>query len=137
MEKIIQNDFLKVSWDQPSALLSVEWSSKTEAMSDKEYKDLLMTISGFILKNNIKKWLGDTKEFAFAISPTLQEWTSQEFNKRLLDGGLEKMALIIPTEFFANLAVQQTIDEMQQTNHEKSFETRYFDNINDAISWLN
>ena len=87
-------------------------------------------------KIKLKKWLGNTRDFSFPISSSLQEWTSGAFNKNLVAAGLEKMALVIPTNLVANLSVQQTVDLMNTKHMDQKFETKYFDNVENAMDWL-
>ncbi|NJL11731.1 MAG: hypothetical protein HC913_01015 [Microscillaceae bacterium] len=66
--------------------------------------------------------------------PDLQDWTATEITPGLAEAGLQKMALLIPHELIANLAVQQTVDEMEAEG--MPYETKYFDDEAQARTWL-
>ena len=136
MKNILQNSYLIVDWDQVTSLISIEWYKETEDMGAEEYKDILLQLSDFVLQNKIKNWLGNTRDFSFPISSSLQEWTSGTFNENLIAAGLEKMALVIPTSLVANLSVQQTVDQMNTKHTDQKFETKYFDTVGHAMDWL-
>ncbi|MEO1655176.1 MAG: hypothetical protein AAFU64_16640, partial [Bacteroidota bacterium] len=133
---IIKNDYLEAAFKPEAQLIQVKWFPESKFMSEETYREILLKLSSYVLTHQVKCWLGDTKEFAYIISPELQAWTSDTFTKELLEAGLEKMALIIPTAFIANLGVQQTVEEMENRTAQDSIETRYFDNYEDAQHWI-
>lgn len=128
--------FLSIQHNEHSQTVEIKWFPETSEMTDGEYKEILDSLASLVENHRIVKWLGDTRSFAFTIAPHLQEWTALNFNSRLLKSGLKKMALIIPEEFISNLAVQQTVEEMEALGKENQFVTRYFDNLTDAKKWL-
>lgn len=130
------NRFLEAQFTADNSLLTVTWLPSTYEMSEEEYKNVFMEIADYIDANQVQRWMGYTKDFAFVVSPELQEWSAGEFNQKLIKAGLQKMAIIIPADYIANLGVQQSISEMEQQREEMSFETRYFDNPEQAKAWL-
>jgi len=134
--EVFSNSFVKVEIDFTNFFIFAKWLPKTESMSDVEYKQTFSSIADIIEKNNIKVWLGDTLEFKTPIVPTLQDWTANELNPRLVKAGLKKMAMIVPEEFIAQISVEQSVDEMNSRNIENQFEIKYFEKIEDAKIWL-
>ncbi|OJJ23239.1 hypothetical protein BKI52_02475 [marine bacterium AO1-C] len=127
---------MEASYTQDISLLTIRWLPVTYEMSEDEYRSIFMEIADFIADYKIQRWMGYTKDFAFIVTPELQEWTAGEFNQKLVQAGLQKMAMIIPTDYIANLAVQQSVGEMEKQQNEETFETRYFDNPAQAKTWL-
>ncbi len=78
-------------------------------MPQKEYGQI-------IVEYKIKSWVGDTVDFRKVISPALQEWYGLEVVPKLLAAELEKIALVAPEEFIANLSVEPSIDEILSPN---------------------
>lgn len=136
MEIILNTEFLTAQVDHETSLIYLEWFPQSAELSEEAYKVILLQLSNYILNEGIQYWLGDTQNFAFSISPELQKWTRDTCTPRLVKAGLKKMALVIPKEFASNLAVQQTVEEMEMFVNTKVFSTRYFDKLEDAQKWL-
>ncbi|HAS41504.1 MAG TPA: hypothetical protein DCS93_13565 [Microscillaceae bacterium] len=133
---ILSNRFIEGHLDQEKSLLTVHWFPSTYDLKVQEYKDIVLEIADLIREKRIKHWMGYSKDFAFVITPELQEWISGEFNQKLIEGGLQKMAIIIPADYIANLSVQQAVGEMEKRQQEGDYQTRYFDNPEQAEAWL-
>ncbi len=136
MEIILNTEFLIAQVGQKESLIHLEWYPRSAELSEEAYKIILLQLSDFVLSQNIQFWLGNTKNFGFAIPPDLQEWTSGTFTSRLIKSGLQKMALLIPSSYVANLAVQQTVAHMENVLLGKKLQICYFDKVEDAYKWL-
>jgi hypothetical protein len=136
MKYLLTNSFLQVKLDEGRSMLFLDWTADTEQMTNEDYRAVLTTLAGFVENYAIKKWLGNTLHFSFPISPNQQEWTVAHFDNRLVAAGLVKMALIIPAKYIANLAVHQTVEEMEMSNTHQHFAIQYFDQVTEAERWL-
>lgn len=134
--QLLTNEFVEVKMIESQSLLDLRWTPETINLTEEKFKSILLELAGMVEKHQITRWLGHTKEFGYITDPGVQEWTAGEFNQRLVKAGLEKMALIIATEFIANLAMQQTVEEMDKNRKEGTFKTRYFDDPEQATQWL-
>lgn len=70
--------------------------------------------------------------FGFTISPELQSWIDLEITPGYISAGLDKMAIILPATIFAQVSVEQLIDE----ENTSQISTNYFDNEEDAFKWI-
>lgn len=131
-----ENRFFEASFTLADALFTTHWLPSTYEMTHEEYKYTFMECARFIEEYKVQRWMGHTKDFAFIVTPELQSWTAGEFNQRLVNAGLRKMAMIIPTDYIAHLAVQQSVGEMDRTREDETFEIRYFDDPVKAEKWL-
>ncbi|WP_020529595.1 hypothetical protein [Flexithrix dorotheae] len=134
--ELVKNSFFQASFDVEQSTLTIVWLPETAKMTEYDYKEALITILDIIEKNEVKYWIGDTRNFAYAIVPELQTWTAEEFNPKLIEYGLKRMALLVPEEFVASLGIEQTVEEMEADHNEAQFITRYFDNLDDAQQWI-
>lgn len=130
------NRFMEASYNKDTSLLVIRWLPETYQMSEETYRSTFMQIADFIAEHKVQLWMGYTKNFAFIIPPELQEWTAGEFNQKLKQAGLKKMAMIMPSDYIASLSVQQSVKEMENQKDEGVFETSYFDNPEQAQKWL-
>lgn len=133
--EILQNKFVKITLDTNKSLAHAIWENTTENMTDEEYKNTFSHIGDIYIKHGVKRWLGDAFNFLKVVTPDLQEWAAKELNPKLLTAGLEKMALVLPSDFIAGLSVEQSVDDMSEKNP-NGFHTKYFDNLEEARNWL-
>lgn len=133
---IEENKFVKINLDSTNSMLIAEWYITTADMNDEVYKELFQKITQIIQTQKPEKWLGDTRNFAKPVTPALQEWIATELSPLWVEAGLKKMAMILPAELIANLSIQQAVEEIAGVKEISIFETRYFDNIPDAKTWL-
>ncbi|MDW7694781.1 hypothetical protein R9C00_08510 [Flammeovirgaceae bacterium SG7u.111] len=133
--ELTKNKFVKASYEESKSLLTVTWLPETANMTGDDYKDVINLILDFFKEYTIKNWLGDTKKFAFPIVPELQEWFAHEINPQLIKLGLQRIAMVVPEDLIAQLAVDQALDEMDENKSEGKVISKYFDNLEDAKKW--
>ena len=136
MENVLESPYVNVGWDAKNAIITLQWTAETQNMQETDFKELLLEAADFVERNKAKYWLADTKDFDYVIEPELQEWTAGKFNQQLLNARLQKMAVITPTTFFTQIAIQQTTDEMAQKQKGGKFKFSYFDDLDKARGWL-
>jgi len=118
--------------EQENSLLIQEWKSATEKMKNSEYKAELVFYKDTILSQLLEKVLIDTKKFRFIISPDLQKWVDTQiafFTNKIV----KKIAFVMPEEIFAEVSIQQTMEEEEATKYGTSL---YFENRDLALEWL-
>ena len=136
MERIFKNEFIDASWDASQDFLFIKWFPTTTDMSEDQYTSTILTITEIIQDKGIRKWLGEATEYAYTISNELQEWLSQDINKAWVYAGLEKMAIIVPTDYITQISVQLSIEEIEENQVTQKFDTQYFDELQQALDWL-
>ena len=136
MERILKNEFIDVSWDASQDFLFIKWFPTTADMTENQYRSTILIITEIIQDKGVKKWLGEATEYAYTISNELQEWLSQDINKAWVYAGLEKMAIIVPTDYITQISVQLSIEEIEENQVTQNFTTQYFDDMMEALSWL-
>jgi len=128
--------YVEVELDETTSTIHLTWLPETAEMTHQDYKNALSQHCDFVQQYQVKYWYGDARNFAFTIVPELQEWTANIYNRRLIEYGLQKMALLVHSELFTLVSIEQTVDEMQAAQNKTGFATRYFDNMEDAYRWL-
>lgn len=136
METLLNNEYLTVSWNRTQDLIILDWTPRTYYMDDDEFKQNLNSVSDFVQKHQIKHFLSNTIEFDYVITPDIQAWVASEFNQKLHQAGLRKMAIVMPQAYFTQTSVQQTLKEMKKQRKDGSFESLYFGDLQTAKDWL-
>ncbi len=136
MATLIKNEYLTVTWNQPDQLIVLDWTPKTYHMTDDEFKQNMNQISHFVQQHQIKHFLANTVTFNYVITPDVQDWVASVFNLKLMQAGLQKMAVVMPLDYFTQASVQQTLKEMEKHNQNGSLESLYFGDLQLAQNWL-
>jgi hypothetical protein len=136
MATLIKNEYLTVTWNQPHQLIVLDWTPKTYHMNDDEFKQNMNQISHFVQQYQIKHFLANTVAFDYVITPDVQDWVASVFNLKLMQAGLQKMAVVMPLDYFTQTSVQQTLKEMEKQNQGRAFESLYFGDLQLAHNWL-
>lgn len=131
--KLYDSEYQEIHLDQKNGILKNSWKQLSDQMEDEDYKKELLNLKIFVEKYRPEKQLINTKEFGYTIGPQMQQWTDDHINEPHLKFGVQKAAFIMSEEIFAQVSVEQTMEELQGLN----FEIRYFKDENEAISWLN
>lgn len=131
-EKVHESPYVVVYYDADNHLLSKKWLPATEQMPGKEFKKEMKIYGQLVRQYKPDKELVDTKDFLFAISPTLQDWVSKDIFAIYREVGLIKAAFISSSDFISQLSLEQAMDE----NYGQELIKRYFDNEDDARQWL-
>lgn len=130
--KIYESDYLLIEHLIEKNMVKLEWSEKSENMSDEQYKQEMLKYAESLEKHHPKYVLIDTKSASFPISPDLQKWTNMHIISKAIDVGLQKTAVIYSTDFITQLSVEQVFDEDKQS----VIRRQIFDNLKDAEEWL-
>lgn len=101
-------------------------------ITEKEYKDLLLKWAEEIRYYKPAFQLVNYMNFYQPIAPHMQVWINENLIGPSFEVGMKKVAFIISRDFYAQVSVEQTMQE----NEGKKFKLKYFDNETDAESWL-
>lgn len=124
--------YSKVMYNVGKKLLTITWNENTETMDEDTFKRLLSEKLNLVKKYRPLMQLVDTQKFLFVIEPEMQEWISQRVFSQYEENGMRKLAFIQSEDYFAEMSLQQSIEEYQG----KILETRYFLSLQEANAWL-
>jgi hypothetical protein len=94
----------------------------------------MLDIATYYEKIRPESLLSDAREMAFIITPDLQEWIAKTISPRFAGAGIRKIAFILPKDIFAQLGLEQMIEE--STTQKSTIDVRYFDDLEKAIYWV-
>ncbi|HAS46587.1 MAG TPA: hypothetical protein DCS93_39255 [Microscillaceae bacterium] len=132
METIYKSSYFEVSNDPSKQMFYFSYSEDTFNMQSAEYIESLRDFIKLIYQHTPKFILGDMVDFQFIITPDIQQWIDENLFKVYEEIGFKKIALLLSKEYVPKLSIQQTMEE----DSTDSFKTRYFDNSEEALTWL-
>ncbi len=132
--EVYKDHFQIFTYDEEKKFVRHSWFT-TEGMNDSDFKRCLVQYAEVIDKYRPDFVLSNTQNFVFTITLELQEWSSRaEISKT--NEVVKKLAIIVSLDLFAQLSVNQAIDETQSRNTNLLSETQYFDTEEEALKWL-
>ncbi|MGD1843845.1 MAG: hypothetical protein ACFB10_00450 [Salibacteraceae bacterium] len=123
------SEYLQVSGDDTIGCSVVEW--KRFATSE-EFRNGMNQTMGLMKEKGYTKILSNSSNLG-PIAPEDQKWVIEEWLPQALALGYNKIALIVPKDVFSQLAVD---DIMEEANEVSPVDDKYFDNVDEAASWL-
>lgn len=130
--EIYSSEFVEFEFDTETSIMYERW---TEVEHDEEvYKNEITKKCALLREYKPKLFVDDVSQTNFTIVPELQEWTEGMVGPALVEVGVSKYALIVPEDLFAQVSLDQTVDEVKMTEAPVEFE--YFEELKDAENWL-
>lgn len=128
---IYESIYQKITKPKTKNFFIIFWTN-TEKMEDEDYKYEVLQQIKYYLKYKVQGSLIDTSNFEYAIPPRVQEWASKEIFPPVAKAGLRYVAVLIPSDFYAQLSIDQYINE----DKENLLEFHYFGEMTLAKTWL-
>ncbi|CAN7745910.1 hypothetical protein [Paenibacillus sp. LjRoot56] len=121
------SDKAHIFWDDVIESVVIRWSYLAH---EEDFRLPLNKLVELAAIKKAKKALFDESHSLF-IAKEIQ-WLSDEWFPRLLDAGIEIIAIVFPEKTVPNIDVGQSIEKKDSTE----LLYREFDNIHSAVSWL-
>ncbi len=131
MQILRKNEYYEIILDAQQSLIIHKALPGTSKMSTEEFKDEMIAFAEMCEKYLPEKNLAHLIDMRYSIIPEEQEWVNAVAFPRFVNI-VKRMAILMPTSIFENIAVQQTMDE----NTGLKFVQMYFDDERKALDWL-
>jgi len=131
MMLIYDSEYLTLKHDHKRKIIFRHWKPDSEDMNEKTFKAEMLRLLELVRQYRPRFLLGDTKNFNFVILPDVQEWCDELVYSEFGKLGVKKMAMVTSDDYYAQLSVEQAIEESP-----KYYEIKYFYTQEDGIKWL-
>ncbi len=129
--QVYQSAYLTLEVVPENHMIKLTWLPETITMTDDIFKAELTKYAEIVEQYHPHFLLIDTSAFAMTVVPETQEWVQNNIHPRSLKAGIQKIAYVTSKDFFAKISIEQTMEDSILMSI-----TKYFDNRQDAISWL-
>lgn len=133
METIFENKFVTALFDQENRLLIDIWQKSTQEMTNAQCWEILKAWEHFPRTYKPGAILVDSRQMAFVLTPDMHEWIADNITRPSVATGLKKMATLLPTSIFEQVAMHQAVSEVAE---ERGLQNRIFDDEAKAKQWL-
>ena len=132
MEKKYESKFIKINTDRNKSYLEAIRMPATAFMTEEDYKEDVKHWLAAIEDTKPKYQFIDGRDMKFIIIPEFQTWINENLIAPAIKFGLRKVAFLESPELFAQVSVEQTMDE----NKDSILKVKYFEDKNKAKEWL-
>ena len=129
---VANSDFLVLSYLEENQIIKVDWKSASSEMSKEDFKMQVHLENDAFNQYKPSCILGQTQNLSYTISPQEQDWHNEIILPTFKNIGLKKMAIVVSADFFAQISVNQILDE----DVNASYKTQYFEDEMSALDWL-
>jgi hypothetical protein len=126
-----KNVFVEITYEKEFSLVINKFFESTDDMSTDDFKKEMHIFAEICQKYKPEKELAHLRDMKYIIVPDVQLWMNEEIFPKY-ENIIKRMAFVIPSDVFAEVAVEQTMEE--ETG--MKFDHEYFDNEDDARKWL-
>lgn len=109
-------------------ILVFHWTDKTPEMNYEDFQEACSNYAGFVIEHRALKLLVDVRNFRYALPNDYNDWREAHLNPRYHRLGVQKFAYIVSPD-----AMQDIVNTPSENG---TFTTFYFDNVSDALAWL-
>jgi len=132
MEKLSENEYLILEVDTEMSIYKYTWKSESKNLTLEQFVLQSTMILETYFTLNTQNVIGNDLNFYFIIVPEVQLQLNKAIVTKLNNTSLKKFAHIYSSDLIIQLASEQLFDE----NNDKTYQDKYFDNLQDAINWL-
>jgi len=133
MEKVLETTFVDVFFSLESSQMDNRWKSETDIMEAEDFKEVVLKMTNKVVTYAPKYILADTRNYRFTLTPDLQIWSGDNYFEPALKAGLKKLAFIVSPSIFAQVSIEQMMEEEKALG----VPTKYFETEEDAVAWFN
>ncbi len=128
---LFENDYLSVHLLEEEKIILGHWKPTSPYFTTDLFKENMQTWLEEVKKYKDINVLADARTFTFTIEPETQSWVNENIIGLYPEYGVKKLGFLVSPDIFAQVSIEQTIDEKEQ-----AFEVRYFEEEAEAKAWL-
>ncbi|MDW7691878.1 hypothetical protein R9C00_15955 [Flammeovirgaceae bacterium SG7u.111] len=127
---LLKNNFQVIALEEDIFVFT--WLDTSVYMKEEDYTECMENYAKLVAVHKPSGLLADNSNFAFPISPKLQDWTNETVFPVGWKSGVRRVGMVVAPELIPQLSVEQAME----TRKGQQFVTRYFDNKAEAYKWL-
>jgi len=133
---IQKSAFSTLTHNPKKSLVTYTALPETGNQTDEDFKAEGLATVEFVEKYRPCYFLSDLRDFHYVTRPELQVWAAKNTTPRYGLAGVRKIAIVASKAYIAQLSVEQTATEAEQTRKAHGLALRYFASIDEAEAWF-
>ncbi|SKC54898.1 hypothetical protein [Ohtaekwangia koreensis] len=127
MEIYYDQDYVVVYYSAEANAVVMRWKA---ASTSEEYRAALNVLLAAIEHFKTGKVIADTTHLG-TIHPDDQAWSVTEWTLKAISAGYSHLAIVLPTEVFTKMSVEETMGQVTEI-----LRFSYFEGMDAAIVWI-
>lgn len=128
---VFESNYLAVDLTEDKKILTGVWRNIDFKFTTDSFKENMLAWFEEAKKIGNINILADAREFTFTIDIDNQSWINKNVIGKYSEYGVKKLGFLVSPDIFAQVSIEQTIEEEEQT-----FEVCYFEDGQEAVEWL-
>lgn len=108
----------------------MQWKRFTNS---EEFREAMNQSLHLLQEKGYSKILSDARMLG-PLDPVDQKWTVDEWLPKAVEAGYNRIALLVPTDVFSQIAVEDIMEGASESA--TTVQDRYFDTLESAADWL-
>ncbi len=127
-----KDNFIAIEHLPTHKALKIQWLAGSADMTEADFKHVITKEKEALESFRPKAILADTLEMQYGITPELQAWHNDFLFPVFAEVGVEKLAIVVSKDIFAQVSVNQLIED----NSQAEFASTHFDSEATALEWI-
>ncbi len=135
MTTILSEKFADLYYDEQTPCFIIDWKGFQKMESVKPFCEKITKILEEKRKENpnLTAFIGNTLKLE-VLSESIQNYWNEEWNPAMYEAGGRFLAVIVPSNVFAQFSVDKYVDSAK--DNMKEIQVRFFDDVDNAKEWL-
>ncbi len=127
----LENKYIAIKTLKDKGIVVGTWNETDDDFTNDTFKENMLAWFEEVKKLGNVNVLADARKFNFMIDPDTQIWVNEHVIGQYPDYGVAKLGFLVSPDVFAQVSIEQTIEEKEQ-----AFEVQYFEDEAVALEWL-
>lgn len=125
---VFDKPYITIHWNPTDQIVMMEWK---DFVFGEDFRQALNKGLDIVMDNNAYRWLADLRKLG-VLSPADQKWSNEDWFPRAHQGGITRMALVLPERGVAKMGVNNIMRKVDAD----TLVTNYFASVEEAYEWL-
>jgi len=130
-ELVLETKYQKGYWQAQQKNFFSIWQTPI-MMPLQTYEREIVRFFETIKKNAPQFILMNAQQAKYIVDPPTQHWINENYAPIYIEIHLQKMAMIVSEDLFAQVSFEQALDDIDS----KAFSVQYFKNEEEALQWI-
>ncbi|OJJ17541.1 hypothetical protein BKI52_27140 [marine bacterium AO1-C] len=133
IEQLFKGRYVTFYYDHQQKCITDSWTCESKILSPRGFQDHLLQWKDLVFQHKAKKALVDARKLRVMIYPEIQTWIAHKIIAPVVNGGLEKIAVVLPSALFEKVILKQVLEEFDEFT---SLKKQVFDDLHIAQAWV-
>ncbi|OJJ13978.1 hypothetical protein BKI52_44730 [marine bacterium AO1-C] len=131
-QTVLTSKFCQHYYNGDKKMLKQVWTNNSASMTTEDFKSVMLAYVDLYKQYEVQQVLVDSRKMRYLVEPEVQDWVNANVIAALIPY-LKKLAFLLSSDIFEEVSIKQAMEEQQE---DIPFETKYFEDEQQAIDWL-